>query len=122
MFDKVHRGHRKSGTIHHASDVAVQFYVIEIVLPGFDFERFLLIGIVVLADIGMPVEAVVIEVDLGIEGDYLPVCSHNKRVDLCQTCIGLDESTGQCDKESGRVTGLFALQTHRIGKFACLVR
>src|SRR5207247_401378 len=38
-LDDVHRAHRQTGAIHHASDIALELDVVQAELAGFDFHR-----------------------------------------------------------------------------------
>ena len=68
-LDHVERRHRQAGAVHHAADVPVEPHVGEVDLLGLALARVLLVGIAQLRDVGVPVERVVVEVELGVERD-----------------------------------------------------
>ena len=71
-LDDVHGRHGEAGAVHHAADSAVERHIGEIVFRGLD-----LLGVFLASrsrsacDIGMAVERVVVEVDLGVEAEQL---------------------------------------------------
>ena len=69
MLDDVHGRHGEAGAVDHAADGAVELDVVEAELGGFHFERVLFVQIASSDEVFVPVEGVVVEVDLGIERD-----------------------------------------------------
>ena len=71
VVDHVERRHREARAVHHAADVAVEADVGEIDLVRRALARVLLVGIAQLRDLGVPVERVVVEVELAVEREEI---------------------------------------------------
>ena len=113
-LDDVHGGHGETGPVHHAADVAaLELDVVEVVLRGLDLERLLLVEVAQLHELGVAEERVVVEVDLGVEGDELARLRHQERVDLDERGVdalegteeGRHERDGLPDQASGEGRG-----------------
>ena len=70
-LDDVHGGHGEAGAVDHAADGAVERHVVEVVFRRLDLLGVLLGEIAQRHDIGMAIERVVVEADLGVEADEL---------------------------------------------------
>ena len=83
QLDDVHGGHGEAGPVHHAADVAaLELDVVQAVLRGLDLERLLLVEVAQLHELGVAEEGVVVEVDLGVEGEDVARLRDQERVDL----------------------------------------
>src|SRR6185503_1039875 len=65
-LDDVHGGHGQAGAVHHAPDVAVQLDVVEVVFRGLDIERIFLVDVPQRDHVLVPVQRVVVEVELRV--------------------------------------------------------
>ena len=63
----------RPGAVDHAADAAVELDVVEAVLRGLDVERRLLVDVAQRHDLRVAEEGVVVEVELGVEGQHAPV-------------------------------------------------
>ena len=81
----------RPGAVHQAADGAVQRDVVEIGLVGTHVERALLRFIGHRVDVGMAEERVVVEIELGIDGQELPILRDDQRIDFRQRRVGLEE-------------------------------
>jgi hypothetical protein len=63
-LDDVHGRHGKAGAVDHAADIAVELHVVEIVLRGFELGRILLALVAQFGKLLVPVERIVVEIDL----------------------------------------------------------
>ena len=70
-LDDVHGRHGEAGAVDHAADGAVERDVVEIELRGLGLLLVFLVEIAQRDDVGMAVERVVVEADLGVEADQL---------------------------------------------------
>src|SRR5688572_10703055 len=93
-LDDVHGGHGQTGPVHHAADVAVELYIVEAVLRRLDVERILLVDVAQLGDLLVPVEGVVVEVELRVQREHPAVLRDHQRVDLHQRAV-LGEIDGE---------------------------
>ena len=66
-LDDVHRRHGEAGAVDHAADVAVERDIGEVVFRRLDLLLVLLGLVAQRDDVGMAVERVVVEADLGVE-------------------------------------------------------
>src|SRR5262249_31321102 len=82
QLDQVHGCHGESRTVHHAGDIAVERYVVEIVLGGPALHRIFLAGIAQLRELRMTEQGVVVDVDLRIERHEHPLARHDEWIDL----------------------------------------
>jgi hypothetical protein len=81
-LDDVERRHREPGAVDHAADRALEGDVGEVVLRGFDLLGVLLAQVAQGDDLGMAVERVAVEGELGVEAAQLAVLGDDERVDL----------------------------------------
>ena len=65
------RRHGEAGAVDHAADRAVERDVVEVVFRGLDFLVVLFGQVAQRDDVGVAVERVVVEADLGVEADEL---------------------------------------------------
>ncbi|GAB1395635.1 hypothetical protein MASR1M65_04120 [Saprospiraceae bacterium] len=66
-LDDVHGGHRQPGAVHHAADLAVERDVVQVELRGRQFLGVFLGLVAQRGDVGVAVDRVAIEADLGVE-------------------------------------------------------
>ena len=90
-LDDVHRRHREPGAVDHAADGAVERDVVEVVFRRLDLLLVLLGEVAQRHDVGMAVERVVVEADLGVEADELVALGDDQRIDLQQAHVLGDE-------------------------------
>ena len=83
-----HGRHCQTSAVHQTANIAVQGDVGQIELGGFDFVRILFIQIAILDDLGMTIEGVGIEVELGVQSLDGAVAFQDQRVDFRQGSIG----------------------------------
>ena len=74
ILDDVHRAHRQAGAVDQAADVAVQADVGQARLARSQLGRVLLVQIAQLLDLRMAEQGVVVERDLGVEGQHRRRC------------------------------------------------
>ena len=90
-LDDVHRGHRQSGAIDHAADVAIEADVVERVLRRLDFERILFGKIAKIAHLGVAEQRVVVEIHLRVEREQFAALGDDERVDFEQRGVDADK-------------------------------
>src|SRR5262245_35176985 len=91
VLDHVERRHREARAVHHAADVAVEPDVGEVDLLRLALARVLLLRVAQLGEVGVAVERVVVEVELGVEREQVGRLRHDQRVDLRERGVLLDE-------------------------------
>jgi hypothetical protein len=82
QVDDVHGAHGQAGTVDHAADVAVQGHVVQLPLGGMGFAGVVLGRIVHLAQLGLAVQGVAVDVDLGVQAVQVAGGGDHQRVDL----------------------------------------
>jgi hypothetical protein len=122
QLDQVHGRHRKAGAVHHAADRAVERDVVEIVLRRGRLAGVLLAGIAHRLQVGVPVQRVVVEVDLPVERHQVAVAGHDQRVDLDQAGVLLMEQPGQAEQQPLERLDLVRRETEREADPTGLVR
>src|SRR5262249_40571048 len=90
-FDNIHRSHGQTGAVDHATDVAVQRDVGELVLTGFDLSRIFLVQITQSQNVLVPKHCVVIEAHFRIQRHNLTFFGYNQRVDFRDGTIAVIE-------------------------------
>ena len=90
-LDDVHGRHGEAGAVDHAADRAVERDVGEVVLRGLDLLLVLLGLVAQRDDVGVAVEGVGVEGDLGVEAAQLAVLGDDQRVDLQHAHVLGDE-------------------------------
>jgi hypothetical protein len=122
QLDDVHRGHGEPRAVDHAADGAVQPDVVEGELGRLDLERILLGEVAQLFQIRMAEERVVIERDLGVEGEEIARLGEDERIDLDHRGIGVDEGLVERSEHLRQLPGGRAVQPHAEGELARLER
>src|SRR5690606_11443096 len=82
QLDGVHGGHRQARAIDEAADVAIELDVGEVELRRLDLGRVFLVDVAHRDDVGMAVERVVIEIELGIERNDGAITGEDQGIDL----------------------------------------
>ncbi len=100
-LDDVHGGHGESCSVDEASDVSVEADVVEVELTCFDFAGILLGFVAHGDDVGLAEQGVVVEVELGVEGEEALVWGDHEWVDLDERAIGFDEQLEEVGEELG---------------------
>ena len=98
-LDDVHRGHGEAGTVDETGDVAVETDVVEAEFTRGDFARIFFGRVTHRGDVLLPVERVVVEVELRIKGDDLTVGGDGERIDLHKGAVGLEIKIPQRGEE-----------------------
>src|SRR6185369_9826391 len=114
--------HGQTGTVDHAADVAVEFYVVEIEFRGLDLKRLFLVEIAQLQVFFVTIESVVIEVDLSIEGNQTIVLGQQEGIDLDKRGVDLVVGVIQSEHELCRLIDEFAWKPKTERKLPCLER
>src|SRR3546814_8636064 len=91
QLDDVHCGHGKASAVHHATDVAVQLDISEIIFARFQFHRVFFGLVTQFHQVRMTEHGVAVETDLCIQHDQLAIVSNGKRIDLDLRRISADE-------------------------------
>ena len=91
VLDDVHGGHGEAGAVDQAADVAVEGDVGEVVLGGFDLVGVFFVVVAHVADLGMAEEGVVVEAELGVEGEEVPFGGDDEGVDFEHGAVAADE-------------------------------
>merc|ERR1719268_323433 len=81
-LDDIHSRHGQPGTIHQASNVAIQLHIVEVVTGSINLPGVQLRGVLHVKDGLLPERGVVIKAKLGIGGVYLPLRCLCQWVDL----------------------------------------
>ena len=122
QLDQVHGRHRESRTVDHAGDVAIQGDVIQAVGFGGRFGRVFLRAVAEFGQFRLAKQRVVVDVDLRIQGNQLPVRGDHQRVDLDEPRVTLIEHAKQSSEQfAERRRGRF-FQPQRERKPARLIR
>ena len=119
-LDDVHGGHGQAGAVDQAADVAVEGDVVEAGLLGADVEGALLGFVGEGGEVGVAESGVVVEVELGVDGQQLAVPGDHQRIDLRERGIHLDEGLGEVEHELGGLGGELVLEAELVGQFAGL--
>merc|ERR1719400_2187508 len=90
-LDDVHSRHGQSGTIHQASNVAIQLHIVEVVTGGINLPGVQLRSVLHVKDGLLPERGVVIKAKLGIGGVYLPLRCLCQWVDLQLKTVYVEE-------------------------------
>src|SRR5919112_5206882 len=88
-LDDVHRRHREAGAVHHAGDVAVELYVVEVVLRRLYLKRLLLVQVAQVLEVRVSEHRVVVEGHLRVEREEAAVLRQEERVYLDERGVGL---------------------------------
>ncbi len=118
---QVHGRHRQPGAVDHAADVAVQGDVVEVVLGGGRLARVFLADVAQLQQFRVPVQRVVVEVDLGIQREQVAAWRDHQRVDLDQAGVLLEEQLDQAEQDLLELLHLVAIEAQREAEAAHLV-
>ena len=90
-LDRVHGGHGESGAVDDAADVAVQLDEVgDAKLVGEHLEAVLLVLVAQFGKVRVAVEGVVIDGELGVEGEDTAFLGHDQRVDLGEAGVAID--------------------------------
>src|SRR6185312_3878427 len=121
-LDDVHGRHGQSGAVDHATDRAVERDVVQVVFRRFDL-FFVLFGQVAQRHhVGMTIERVAVEADLGVEADDLVVLGDDQRIDLEQAHVLLREGGIELRQNALDLPGEIAGELERLRDAAAVVR
>src|SRR5690606_23964187 len=90
---------RSSDLVDHASDVAVERDVVQVVLVGTALLLVLLRNVAHAGEALLAEQRVVLDVDLRVERDEVPVAGDDQRVDLDEARVALDEELHELRQE-----------------------
>ena len=121
-LDDVHRRHGEAGAVDHAADRAVERDVVEVVLGRLDLLGVLLGLVAQRENVGVAIERVVVEGDLGVEHPELAVGGDDQRVDLEHRHVLGDEGGVELGDQRLGLLGEFAGQAERARRRAAVVR
>lgn len=121
VLDDVHGGHRETGSVDEASDVAVEADVVEVVFARRDFAGVFLVLVTVGHDVGVAVEGVVVEAELGVEGEDAAVGGFHQRVDLDHRAVALEEKLVEVAEEFGELLAGVLAEAETLDHLANLV-
>ena len=116
------RRHGQAGAVDHAADRTVERDVIEIVFRRLDFLLVFFGEIAQRNDVGMAVERVAIEADLGVETDDLVVLGHDQRIDLEQAHVLGRERGIELGQDLFDLLGEIARELERLRHAAAMMR
>src|SRR3990170_2005401 len=121
QLDGVHGGHGQARAVDHAADVARELdEVADAGALGLHLQRVLLVDVTQLGDVGVAVEGVVVEVELGVGGQEASVGGEDERVDLRQGAVVLGEGVVEAGDEGGGGPHQVAAQADSEGQAAAL--
>ena len=89
-------------------DVSIELDVVQAVLRRLHFQRIFFGNVAQFPQISMPEQRVIVEIDLRIEREQPPIGRRNKRIDLHQRSIGVEERLIQAGQELHRMIDLLA--------------
>jgi hypothetical protein len=112
-LDDVHRGHGKARAVDHAADLAVQRDVVQVMLGRGQFLGVLLRLVAQCCDIGMAVDRVAVEAELGVQNLERAGVGHDQRVDLQHLHVLLDEGFVEDAHECHAFLDLLAFEAQR---------
>src|SRR5699024_7605078 len=121
QFDHVHGRHGQTGPVDHASDVAVEGDVVQIVLAGGQLGRIFLRLIAHLGDIGVAKQRVVVGGQLGVERAQIAVAVDDQRVDLDEIDVLFHEQSIEAAHDLDQLLDLLGVEPHAIADMACLI-
>ena len=93
--NRIHGGHRQSGAVDDAADVAVESNIVETVAGGFDFLRVFFIKVAVAGDFRVAVDRVAVKRHFRIDREQLVAVDDGQRVDLRHQRILVAEAAVQ---------------------------
>ena len=104
----VQGGHGETGAVDHAADIAVELDVgTDAGLLGLDLHGVFLVEVAPVL-IALAEGGVVVQIDLGVEGEHAVVLGEDARIDLGQQRVGGDEGAVEAGEElAGLEDGLF---------------
>ena len=100
VLDDVHRRHRQAGAVDQAADVAVERDVGEARASSLRARGSSSSRSRSSSHVGVAENGVVVEVDLGVERDELPVLGDDQRVDLDERAVLRDEALVEAAEEA----------------------
>src|SRR6185437_12635455 len=121
ILNDVHGRHRQPGAVDHAGHVALELDVVQPVLAGLDLERRLLVQVAQLFQLRMPVQRVVVQVDLGVERHQRVFRGQDQRVDLGQRAVERHVGARQAGHDLDRAVQRSRRQAQAKGELAGLV-
>ena len=110
----------RPGPVDQAGDVAVEADVAQAAGAGSEFVGVFLVHVHQGGDVLVAEHRVVVEVELGVEGEDLPLVGHDQGVDLGERGVGLQEELDERLQELLAVLGGFAFQAERLADLAGL--
>ena len=120
-LDDVHRGHREACTVHHAANLAIKRDVVQVELGGSEFLGVFFRLITQRGDVGMTVNGVSVEADLGVEDFQIALVGDDQRVDLKHLHVFFHEGFEQHSHQANTLLDLGAFQTECEGNAASMV-
>ena len=121
MFHQVHGPHGQARTIDHAADGAVEGHVIQAELRRVLFPRIFLARILKGLELGLAIERIAVDVDLGIEAMNLSFGGDHKRVDLEERAVELLEEFREAQEERRELFDLIPFKAQSEGELSPLV-
>src|SRR5690606_37956452 len=121
QVDDVHGTHGQTGTVDHAADVAVQSHVVQLELGSVGFTRIVLGRVMHGAKLGLAVQGVAVDVDLGVQAVQVAVLLDHQLVDFQQRQIVVGKQLAQANEDVGELLDLVALQAQLEGQITALV-
>ncbi len=121
-LDDVHRRHGEAGAVDHAADRAVERDVVEVVFRGLDLLGVLLGLVAQRHDVGMAIERVVVERNLGVEHFELAAGGDDQRIDLQHRHVLGDEGRVELGDQGLGLFGEIAGQAERARRGAAVMR
>jgi hypothetical protein len=120
-LDDVHRRHGKARAVDHAADLAVERDVVQVMLGGGEFLGVLLRLVAQRGDVGVAVDGVAVEAELGVEYLERSTVGHDQRVDLQHLHVLLDEGLVEDAHQRHAFLDLLALEAEREGDAAAVI-
>ena len=121
ILDDVHRRHGQPRAVDQAGDIAIKSDIVEAVLGSRHFAGILLRHVAHRDDLGLPVKGVVVEVELGVEGEQLAFRRHDERIDFHHGTIALNEKLVEVREELGRLVHQRTGEAESRGNLARLI-
>src|SRR6516225_6597410 len=121
-LNDVHGGHGEAGAVDHAADGAVERDIIEIVARRFDFLFVFFVDVAQRHHVGVAVERVVVERNLGIQTNDLAGFGHDQRIDLKQAHVLGQKSLVEPRQHVFGLLGLLAVKTENPRHVARMMR
>ena len=108
QVNDIHGTHGQTGTIDHATDIAVEGNIVELPCRSFSFAGIFLRWIAHGLQVFVTIQGVAIDTQLGIQAMHIAFSGDNQWVNFDQRQVFVDEQLRQTHENLGELTDLYA--------------